>query len=119
MEHGPLLGGLPLLKGFLCGSLVACSLAAPYGFPAQAALFVVASLVFLDSLFAFGHEVHILGFLASMVVGGAAGLGLSLAGLIGPYLLVVFVVLALVYLYEFMGGRGRGVKEGVARLLSR
>jgi hypothetical protein len=119
MEHGPLLGGLPLIKGFLCGSLLAGSLAALYGIPAQTVLFVMAALVFLDSLFTFGREIHILGFLASMVIGGAAGLASSLAGLMWPYLLVVFVMLALVYLYEFMGRRGREVKSGVARLLSR
>lgn len=119
-EHGPLVEGLPLLKGAICGSLLAGSLAAPYGPLAQAALFIIAALVFLDTLFIFGRELHLVSFLASVLLGAVAGVLFLLAGLLGAYILVVLVVMTIVYLYEFMTYReGRRVRTGVARLLSR
>ncbi len=120
MEHGPLVEGFPLVKGILCGSLLAGSLTMPYGILVQAALFIIAVLVFLDSVFIFGRETHILGFLAAMLLGAVLGIAFALAGLIGLYMLVTFVVMTIVYLYEFMSYReGRHVKARVARVLSR
>lgn len=119
-EQGPLVEGLPLLKGAICGSLIAGSLAAPYGPAAQVALFIIAALVFLDTAFIFGREMHLVSFLASVLLGVVATVLLFLAGLLGTYLLVVLVVMTIVYLYEFMTYReGRRVRAGVARLLSR
>jgi hypothetical protein len=119
-EHGPLVEGFPLVKGLLCGSLLAGSATVPYGMLVQTVLFIIAAAVFLDTLFIFGREVHLLGFLAAMVFGAAVGVAFALASLIGPYMLVIFIAMLIVYLYEFMSYReGRGVKSGVARLMSR
>ncbi len=120
MEHGPLVEGFPLVKGLLCGSLVAGSLTVQYGILVQAALLIIAALVFLDTLFIFDRETHLMSFLAAMVLGAILGVAFALAGLIGLYMLIIFIVMTIVYLYEFMSYReGRRVKAGIARLLSR
>jgi hypothetical protein len=119
-EYGPLVEGFPVVKGILCGSLVAGSLTIPYGIVFQSALFIIAAAVFLDAVFIFGRETHILSFLAAMLLGAILGVLFALAGLIGLYMLIILVVMTIVYLYEFMSYReGRRVKSGVAKLLSR
>jgi hypothetical protein len=105
MEHGPLVEALPFIKGLLCGSMVIGSLAVPNGILVQLALFLIAALVFLDALFMFGREIHLLSFLLSLMAGLILGIVFALSGLIGPLMVVAFVVMAMVYLYEFMGHR--------------
>ena len=102
MKHGPLVHGFPVIKGFLCGSLLAGSLLAPYGILAQVALFIIAALIFLDSMFLFNKELHLLSFLVAVVVGFFVGLLSVLISLLSPYLLIIFIAMAIVYLYEYM-----------------
>lgn len=105
MKHGPLVHGSPVIKGFLCGSLLAGSLAAPFGIIAQLALFVIACLIFLDSIFLFNKELHLLSFLLAAIVGFFISLLSTLLALLSPYLLIIFIVMAIVYLYEYMSYR--------------
>ncbi len=102
MEQESLVEGVPFIKGLLCGSLAAGSLTVPYGIPAQVALFVIAVMIFLDAVFVFGRESHILSFLAAMLLGVILEIASVLAGLTSLYMLITFVVMTIVYLYEFM-----------------
>ncbi|MCK4714337.1 MAG: hypothetical protein KAT35_02090 [Candidatus Aenigmarchaeota archaeon] len=102
MEHGPLVEGFPVIKGILCGSLLAGSFTAPYGLLVQIVFFIIAALILLDSVFVFHRETHIVSFFLFLALGLVFTFSSLLAGLLELYLLVIFVVLGIVYLYEFM-----------------
>lgn len=108
MIHGPLTEVLPFIKGMLCGSLVIGSFTVPNGLLVQVALLIIAALVFLNEMFMFGRELHLLSFLLSLVAGLVLGAVFAVAGLIGPWVVVVFVVTATVYLYELMNRKDTG-----------
>jgi hypothetical protein len=112
MEHGPLVEGFPVIKGILCGSLLAGSLTAPYGLLVQIVFFAIAALIFLDSAFVFHRETHLVSFLLFLAIGLVLTFSSLLAGLLELYLLVIFVVLGIVYLYELMLHRETRQKKG-------
>ena len=105
MKHGPLIEGFPILKGLLCGSLLAGSLTVPQGIIVQIAIFIIAALIFIDSLFVVHREPHIMSFLITMLFGAVVGIFFALAELISLYMLIIFVAMAILYLYEFMSYR--------------
>ena len=107
MEHGPLIEGFPLLKGLVCGSLIAGSFTIPLGILVQIALFIIAVLVFFDTILITHKQPHIVSFLIFMFIGIIAGISFALANLIDPYMLVIFVVMAILYLYEYLSYRER------------
>lgn len=107
MKHGPLLGGIPILKGFISGSLLAGAFTVPYGILIQLILFILAVAVFLDCLCIYGHALHILSFLTVGILSFFLGLGFALFGLINVYLVVTFVIMAILYLFLFMSEKAR------------
>ena len=112
MEHGPLMEGFPVLKGLLCGSLLAGSFTVPYGLLVQLVLLMIAAMIFLDSVFVFHKETHLVSFFMFLALGIVFVLSSLLAGLLEVYLLVIFVALGIVYLYEFMLYRENRKKRG-------
>jgi len=102
MEHGPLLEGFPLIKGVICGSLLAGSLISLYGLAVQIFFLAIAALIFLDSLFVFNREPHLISFLVFVAIGAVLAFSALAAGLIGLHFLIVFIAMGMIYLYEFM-----------------
>jgi len=84
--------GIPLVrlpvaaKGFLCGSLLAGSVAIPYGLPVQVLMLTLSIIMFLESIFAFGRSRSTLSFSAAMVVGMIALAAVALIRVIAEYL---------------------------------
>ncbi len=98
----PLLRGLPLAKGFICGSLLAGAIAVPYGILVQLALLVIAAMVFIDTSCVFGRERHILSFSALLALGLVLGLLSAVISLISTYMLFVFIAMTVLYVHEYL-----------------
>jgi hypothetical protein len=104
-ENAPLTRGMPLLKGFLGGSLFAGSLTVHLGIWLQALLFIIALAVVIDSCCAFGRERHILGHVSALAVGLFLGMVFFFWGQIAIYMLLTFFIMALAYFWQFLSGK--------------
>ena len=103
MHHGPLVKGVPILKGFLSGSLLGVAFTIPYGLGVQIILFLAALFVFVDSVCCFGGQTHLLSFLFFWVIGLAFGIILGLIGFSWPYTVLILVIGGGLYLHTYMG----------------
>jgi hypothetical protein len=104
----PLLKGYPLIKGFLCGSLFIGSVAAEHIVPLRVLIFIIAGLVFMDAVFKFGDEPHILSFLAMVGIGLFVGLIAAISGFVNQYVLVMLILITLVYTHGFVWPQKKG-----------
>ena len=57
-DHIPLVRGLPLIKGFLCGSFLSAAFMTAYGILFQAIFFLLFFIIFVDAICAFGRAKH-------------------------------------------------------------
>ncbi len=98
----PLVSGFYLIRGFLCGSLVAGSLMVPYGLMVQAVLFILAAAIFLDTLFTYHRRPFVVCFVMAFFAALALGIVSGLFSLTQPLLLVVFILMAITYLHQYL-----------------
>jgi UDP-N-acetylmuramyl pentapeptide phosphotransferase/UDP-N-acetylglucosamine-1-phosphate transferase len=119
-QNEPISGLIPFIKGLVAGTLLVGAFSAPYGILVQVFLFIIAAAIFLDDVLSKGRPQHLLTFLIAMAIGIAIGVGFAIAQLVNISLVLAFVLMTVVYLYEFMSYReGKRVRSGVANLLSR
>ena len=105
-EFGPLVEGIPLVKGFIVGSLVSGAFTIPHGALFQAVLFVIAALVFLDAIIVFRSDRHLLSLAFMILISFIIGLAFAYTDLVSLYMVFTFVVMAILYLYIYLRTRG-------------
>jgi hypothetical protein len=96
----PLLQRIPILKGFLSGSLLVAGIANPFGIPLQAVLFFGGILVFIDGIMPNG-EVSIVATVLASFLGGLASFLAALEGLSVPWTAAVALAAAWLYFIRF------------------
>jgi hypothetical protein len=98
LETVPLLKPAAAAYGLLAGGLIGAGLFSGYGFPAQAVLFLLGFLIFLDTVIPRGRDVHIITSMLFLVFGAIASFGLSFyASGLALFLLIIFIMAVIMY----------------------
>ncbi len=102
----PMLQGIPMLKGFLSGSLVVGGVFTTLGPLVQSLMFFTGLFIFIDAVIPNG-EVSVIATTLFVAFGGLSSLMASLSGAMPYWCAAVSLVAVVFYYFRFMGKRRR------------